>query len=204
MFHQQLKICHWWFYVDCEASEQFYNLNPDILGERQNQNSRPEEDDSLKEFGPRMIKARALDSGHGGRYHRRVSPRPRRFRQNNHRRRIGARPTNIRRTRPGRFPKRRSLTAVPTSSFRKEQSSKRRARQVESEGKTSEKNIIGNFEEEIQILKEEILKALSYFWVDSPFCRHTFNIFNIYSHKSILKWWCDNFSYQKLILVTAV
>ena len=28
MFHQQLKICHWWFYVDCESSEQFYNLDP--------------------------------------------------------------------------------------------------------------------------------------------------------------------------------
>ena len=30
MFHQQLKICHWWFYVDCESSEQFYNLDPDM------------------------------------------------------------------------------------------------------------------------------------------------------------------------------
>ena len=30
MFHQQLKICHWWFYVDCDSSEQFYNLDPDF------------------------------------------------------------------------------------------------------------------------------------------------------------------------------
>ena len=30
MFHQQLKICHWWFYVDCESSEQFYNLDLDL------------------------------------------------------------------------------------------------------------------------------------------------------------------------------
>ena len=28
MFHQQLKICHWWFFVDCESSEMFYKMAP--------------------------------------------------------------------------------------------------------------------------------------------------------------------------------
>ena len=28
MFHQQLKTCHWWFFVDCASSEQFYKLAP--------------------------------------------------------------------------------------------------------------------------------------------------------------------------------
>ena len=26
MFNQQLKTCHWWFFVDCETSELYYNL----------------------------------------------------------------------------------------------------------------------------------------------------------------------------------
>ena len=37
MFHQQLKICHWWFFVDCESSGQFYNLAP-----RESELRRPE------------------------------------------------------------------------------------------------------------------------------------------------------------------
>ena len=28
MFHQQLKICHWWFFVDCDSSEMFYEMDP--------------------------------------------------------------------------------------------------------------------------------------------------------------------------------
>ena len=28
MFHQQLKICHWWFFVDCDSSEMFYEMAP--------------------------------------------------------------------------------------------------------------------------------------------------------------------------------
>ena len=28
MFHQELKICHWWFYVDCESSIELYKMAP--------------------------------------------------------------------------------------------------------------------------------------------------------------------------------
>ena len=28
MFHQQLKICHWWFFVDCDSTEMFYKMAP--------------------------------------------------------------------------------------------------------------------------------------------------------------------------------
>ena len=28
MFHQKLKICHWWFFVDCDSSEMFYKMAP--------------------------------------------------------------------------------------------------------------------------------------------------------------------------------
>ena len=40
MFHQQLKICHWWFFVDCDSSEMFYEMAPVDEEEEQNAASR--------------------------------------------------------------------------------------------------------------------------------------------------------------------
>ena len=150
--------------MDCDSSEQFYKLNPEFAGE-EDLGSGQENEESVKEFGlSRARQGRTPDSDYrgqesSGRYER----RPRRFRQNNLRRRAGGRPSSNRRTRTRRYPMRRSLKAVPSSSFRREQSRKRRARQVEARGPKVAPNSIEQFEDEIEFLKEEILQALSYF-----------------------------------------
>ena len=165
MFHQQLKICHWWFYVDCESSAQFYKVNPeleDIVGRQDSTyGDSVDLEDSDYLFSP------PIGDSAGG-YNRRQFLRSRRFRPNNFRR-IGNRATllsDIRGTRQARFPRRRQLKAIPSSSFREDQNRKRISRQVESKRKKSDvtgKNFKNtSFEEDIQMLKKEILKALSF------------------------------------------
>ena len=149
--------------MDCDSSEQFYKLNPEFAGE-EDLGSGQENKESVKEFGlSRARQGRTPDSDYRGQSSGRYERRPRRFRQNNLRRRAGGRPSSNRRTRTRRFPMRRSLKAVPSSSFRREQSRKRRARQVEARGPKVAPNSIEQFEDEIEFLKEEILQALSYF-----------------------------------------
>ena len=137
MFHQQLKICHWWFYVDCESSAQFYKVNPeleDIVGRQDSTyGDSVDLEDSDYLFSP------PIGDSAGG-YNRRQFLRSRRFRPNNFRR-IGNRAallSDIRGTRQARFPRRRQLKAIPSSSFREDQNRKRISRQVESRRKKSD------------------------------------------------------------------
>ena len=195
MFHQQLKICHWWFYVDCESSEQFYNLDPDITelsvenfaraDDRDRDRENYQDDQPVRygeslsdlDYRPRARRGRPLYGEQRSRgYNRRYSGGNNRLRPPAapvSRRRIGSRATIIRGNggnRQRRLPRRRTLKAIPSSSFRTEQSRKRIARQVESARKQTEEleseqqqdKKKRNFEDEIKMLREEILKALSF------------------------------------------
>ena len=201
MFHQQLKICHWWFYVDCESSEQFYNLDPDIsrtdseltienFGRADRGGNNFPDDQSLREglrygdnladldYRPRARRGRPQSYGdqRPRGYNRRYSRGNTRYSRRPpiapvSRRRIGSRATIIRdngANRQRRLQRRRTLKAIPSSSFRKEQSRKRIARQVETARKKTndlkkdQDKKERNFEEEIKTLREEILVALSF------------------------------------------
>ena len=191
--------------MDCESSEQFYNLDPamtelsienfardrdrasaraDLVGggEEEEEEERYGENFSGRDYGgrPRARRGRPLaygdERGRGG-YNRRYYGQNNRVRPQTRpqasRRRIGSRATIIRDNggnRQRRLPRRRMLKAIPSSSFRTEQSRKRIARQVESERKKTDEleseqqvnnNKKRNFEDEIKILREEILQALS-------------------------------------------
>ena len=184
MFHQQLKICHWWFYVDCESSEQYYNLDPDITeltiedfaraGDTERADQPVRYGDNLPDldYRPRARRGRPLSYGdhRARRVHNKRRSRPPAAPLS--RRRIGSRATIIRGNggnRQRRLPRRRTLKAIPSSSFRTEQSRKRIARQVESAQKKtdeleSEHQEKRNFDDEIKMLRGEILKALSFLW----------------------------------------
>ena len=197
MFHQQLKICHWWFYVDCGSSQQFYNLDPELTrenfaraddierdGERDRERERADfQDDQPPRYGDnlsdldyrpraRARRGRPLWSGE-----QRARGHNRRVRQEAapvSRRRIGSGATIIRDNggnRQRRIPRRRTLKAIPSSSFRTEQSRKRIARQVDSARKKTDEleseqqqqqHKKRNFEAEIKMLREEILEALTF------------------------------------------
>ena len=66
MFDQQLKTCQWWFYVDCQASEQFYVLAPPIEERRPKRN---------------YINSRQNYHFYMGRERRRQPPKKRRYRR---------------------------------------------------------------------------------------------------------------------------
>ena len=194
MFHQQLKICHWWFYVDCDSSEQFYNLDPDFTElsienfARTRDRDRARARADLEEDLPVRYGDNLSAQGYRGRVRARRGRQPlygeQRARGSNRRhsyphhsqgrRRIGSRATIVRDSRANRqrrLTRRRTLKAIPSSSFRAEQSRKRIARQVESARKKTDELEIEqqvnnknerNFEDEIKMLRDEILKALSF------------------------------------------
>ena len=128
-------------------------------------------DFSSRDYGARH-RARRGRPLRGG-YNRRYYGQNNRARHQTSRRRIGSRATIIRDNggdRQRRLPRRRMLKAIPSSSFRTEQSRKRIARQVESTRKNTDEleseqqvnnNKKRNFEDEIKMLREEILQALS-------------------------------------------
>ena len=182
--------------MDCESSEQFYNLDPDLTelarenfaraddierGRERERANFPDDQQPLRygdnlsdlDYRPRARRGRPMWSG--GQRARGYTRRLRQEAAPVSRRRIGSRATIIRANggnRQRRLPRRRTLKAIPSSSFRTEQSRKRIARQVDSARKKTEElegeqqqqkeqHKKRNFEAEIKMLREEILKALS-------------------------------------------
>ena len=155
--------------MDCQSSEQFYNLDPDITEpsienfaraediERERERANFQDDQQQLRYGdnltdldyrPRARRGRPMWSGdqRARGYNRRYSRGNTRYSRRHpaapvSRRRIGSRATIIRdngASRQRRLQRRRTLKAIPSSSFRKEQSRKRIARQVETARKKTD------------------------------------------------------------------